>query len=71
MQLESMRIDYSASGIQLEIFGKITTPFNTAYKGYQNFLHTVKNRGYAITENRFDTEIQNSQFFIKLTKAIP
>jgi len=71
MKLETLKINYSPTSIQLEIFGNITTSFNSAYKGYQNFLRTLKKRGYVITENRFDTEIQDSQFFIKLSKAIP
>ncbi len=71
MKLETLKINYTSDSIQLELFGKISSSFNSAYKGYQNYLHTLKKRGYHLTENRFDTEIQNSQFFIKLSRAIP
>jgi len=71
MKLETLKINYSSTSIQLELFGKISTSFNAAYNGYQRFLDTLKKRGYFIAENRFDTEIRDSQFFIKLSRRIP
>jgi len=71
MKLETLKVNYTSDSIQLELFGKISASFNSAYKGYQNFLHALKKRGYHLTENRFDTEIQDSRFFIKLSRAIP
>ncbi len=70
MKLEVLKLDYSAEEIHLEIFGNIISPFNIAYKGYQNLLFVLKQKGYIVNENRFDTQIRNSQFLLKLTKKI-
>ncbi len=70
MKLEVLKLDYSTEEIQLEIFGNIISPFDIAYKGYQNLLFVLKQKGYIVNENRFDTQIRNSQFLLKLTKKI-
>ena len=70
METEILKIDYSNNAMLLEIFGKIRTAFNTAHKGYQQFVSFMKSRGYAVVENRFDTDIDNSQFLVKFTKRI-
>lgn len=70
METEILKIDYTPNFMTLEIFGKIRTAFNTAYKGYQQFVSYMKSKGYTVVENRFDTEINDSKFLIKFTKRI-
>jgi len=70
METEILKIDYSNNAMSLEIFGKIRTAFNTAHKGYQQFVSFMKSKGYAAVENRFDTDINDSKYLIKFTKRI-
>lgn len=70
METEILKIDYSNNAMLLEIFGKIRTAFNTAHKGYQQFVSFMKSKGYAVVENRFDTDIDDSKYLIKFTKRI-
>lgn len=70
METEILKIDYSANAMILEIFGRIQTAFESAYKGYQQFISYMKSKGYIITENRFDTNIRDSKFLVKFTKRI-
>jgi hypothetical protein len=70
METEIFKIDYSPHTMTLEIFGRIMSTFDFAHKGYQQFVSFMKSRGYAVVENRFDTDIDNSQFLVKFTKRI-
>lgn len=71
MKLEVLKADYMPDAVQLEVFGKIRAPFNQAYKGYQGFLRILEKKGYAMSESRFDTQIEASQFLITLTRTAP
>jgi hypothetical protein len=70
METEILKIDYTPNAMSLEIFGKIRTAFNTAHKGYQQFVSFMKSKGYTVVENRFDTDINDSKFLVKFTKRI-
>jgi hypothetical protein len=70
VKLEVLKIDYSSDDVQIEIFGRINTPFDVAYPGYQSFLNILKQRGYTVRESRFDTQIMASQFLVKLVKKV-
>ena len=70
METEILKIDYSADAMTLEIFGRILATFDSAHKGYQQFISSMKSKGYAVTENRFDTNIRDSKFLVKFTKRI-
>lgn len=70
METEILKIDYTPNGMTLEIFGQIRTAFNSAYKGYQQFVSFMKSKGYNVVENRFDTDINDSKFLVKFTKRI-
>ena len=70
MKFNVVKLDYSGSELQLEVFGRIEAPFNMAHKGYRDFLASLKQRGYSVSESRFDTQIRNSEFIIKLKKRI-
>jgi hypothetical protein len=70
MKFNVVKLDYSGSELQLEVFGRIEAPFNMAHKGYRDFLASLKQRGYSVSESRFDTQIRNSEFMIKLKKRI-
>ena len=71
MLLEQLKMDYAPEGISIELFGRVTAPFGQAYQGYQDLMQRLRQSGYRITEQRFDTEIRESKFLIKLTHGIP
>ncbi|MEW6264224.1 MAG: hypothetical protein AB1641_14235 [Thermodesulfobacteriota bacterium] len=70
MRLDVIKADFGAREVGLELFGRIETPFDTAYQGYQSLLDALKSKGYAIKENRLTTEITSSRFLLKLTRGI-
>ena len=70
METEILKIDYSADAMTLEIFGRIHAEFDSAHKGYQQFISFMKSKGYVVTENRFDTNIRESKYLAKFTKRI-
>jgi len=69
MEFEILKIDYITDDVQIEVFGHIGAPFKTAYRGYQNLINGLKNKGYALQESRFDTDIRKSQFLLKLQRT--
>ena len=70
METEILKIDYSTNALILEIFGRVQTAFDSAHKGYQQFISYMKSKGYTVMENRFDTNIRDSKFLVKFTKRI-
>jgi hypothetical protein len=70
METDILKIDFSANAMTLEIFGRIQTDFDSAHKGYQQFISFMKSKGYSVTENRFDTDIRESKYLAKFTKRI-
>jgi len=70
METEILKIDYSPDAMTLEIFGRVQADFDSAHKGYQQFISYMKSKGYAVTEDRFDTNIRESKYLAKFTKRI-
>ncbi len=70
MVADVLKADYEESMLRLKLFVKTETPFNSAYKGYQSFLSIMKQKGYGVRENNFDTSIQDSQFLVELDRKI-
>ena len=68
MKVEALKIDYKQDKIHIELFGTINALFDAAYNGYQNFIDMLNHKGYVLTENRFDTKISTSEFFVKFSK---
>lgn len=70
VKLEFLKLDYSENEIKIEFFGRIMAPFDKAHQGYKRFLKILKRKEYIVKENRFETEIKESQLLIKLKKRI-
>ncbi len=60
--LENLKINYTGKNVTTEIYGVIHSDFDSAYKGYQILLKTLEKKGYIITENSFNTRIDQSEF---------
>ena len=70
LQLEILKADYIDSKIQVEAFGTAHVPFDVAYKSYQKLQQQLRRRGYAISEERFGTRINQSDFMIRFDKEL-
>jgi hypothetical protein len=70
MELLVLKLDYTRQAVNLEFFGTTLAPFDEAHHGYQHFLQIIRERGYVISDSRFETEIKESQLLIKLKKSI-
>lgn len=68
IQLNEINIDYLNDSLHIEISGMITAPFDTAYRGFQTAVTSLRRMNYTVDENKFDTQIQTSDFLLKLTK---
>jgi hypothetical protein len=70
MQLAHLKLDYQNAQMLLDITGRIETPFNLAQRGFDHFISVMKYRGYRVMQRQFNTEIEHSQFKLKLQKRI-
>ena len=70
IELEVLKLDYLADGIQMKMFGRVNASFRRAQKEYRDFIGHLKRHGYVVEESRFDTEIKESRFIINLKKRV-
>ena len=68
MMLEVLTLTYSANELKMELYGPIKTPFDQAHASYQRFLKIAEQKGYTITESKFDTVIDESKILVRLVK---
>ncbi|MEJ2038643.1 MAG: hypothetical protein P8X55_06870 [Desulfosarcinaceae bacterium] len=67
LTLERLKIDYGGDKVNVELFGDIQAPFDTAHGGYQELTRRLRQRGYKIVENKFETQISSSKIVLKFT----
>lgn len=70
LELKSLKADYTAGGVEIEVFGSAIAPFENSYKAYQELQQQLRRRGYIIRSERFDTQINTSDFMIRLAKEL-
>ena len=68
MQVEILKIDYGSEEIEVEMFGHIRAPFKRALADYQQLIRKIKQKRYVVKESRFDTDIRDSQFLLKIKR---
>lgn len=68
LALDHLKIDMASGQVRLELSGNIDAPFEVAHGGYQRFLHQMTARGYRVDESRFETQINQSQVVLKLSR---
>lgn len=66
--LESIKANYSDDQVVVDVFGKANAKFEVAYKAYQKLQQRLRQRGYKVTEERFDTQINVSNFMLQFVK---
>lgn len=69
LQLRTLKVDYGGDAVRVELFGDIEAPFEEAHDRYKRFLQRLKDKGYRIEENRFETQISRSQIVLKLIRS--
>lgn len=70
MIVDVLTVNYESGQMDLKVFGKVKAPFKTAYKGYRDFLMSLKQKGYKVADSRFNTEISSSTFTTRLSRGI-
>jgi len=70
VKVENLKITYTDKEVKTEVYGRIKSNFDTAYKGYQVLLKTLENNGYEITESSLNTQIEQSEFRFTFTGRI-
>jgi hypothetical protein len=68
--IDTLKLDYAANEVRIESFGRISGPFEKAHRDFQDLLAGLAQKGYAIQEKHFDTQISASSFLLRLTKRI-
>lgn len=71
LKLEVLKADYDDRKVRVEAFGTSQAPFEVSYKAYQGLQQQLRQRGYDITQERFDTRIDRSDFMIQCAKELP
>lgn len=69
--LENVKVNYVDDKVAVKAFGKAQAPFEMAYKAYQKLQERLRQRGYTVTKERFDTQINASSFVLEFGKAVP
>ena len=70
LELKSLKADYMGSKVEIEVFGNARASFETAYKAYRELQQQLQYRGYTLQSNRFDTQINTSDFMIRFAKEL-
>lgn len=69
-RLLSLKADYKDNELEVEIFGRIDSGFETAFRNYQQILTALEKDGYRIIERRFDTLIRRSEFMVRFSRKV-
>jgi hypothetical protein len=70
LSVDGLVADFAEDELKVETFAKVRQPFDTAYKGYQEFLFVMRQKGYVVGESEFNTSIQESRFSVRFKKRI-
>jgi hypothetical protein len=70
LRVENIKADYSDDRVEIKAFGTAEAPFETSYKAYQKLRKRLLQRGYQMTDERFDTRINASQFVLHFAKEV-
>lgn len=71
LEFESLNLDYARTGLKITLAGRIAVPFDAAHSSYKQFLLDLEKKGFRITDSRFNTTIDISDFLLTLEKAFP
>ncbi len=63
-----LKADYNKGNLKLELLGKVTVPFDKAFRGYQRFCRIMTKKGYTLVNRNFNTSISESQFVVTLER---
>jgi len=71
MRITDITVKYADDGaVIITLRGTASIPFKQAYVGYQTFGRVLEHKGYTLDESRFDTQISDSEFYMKLRKKV-
>ncbi len=70
MTVELIDGSYGESGLNADIRGLISMPFDQAYRTYQRAILILNKKGYRVDKSSFSTTISKSHFVLKLARTI-
>ena len=70
MRLERLKIAFSPRQVQMDLYGSIDAPFDSAHSGYQRFLRGLEQAGYRLLAHRFETRIDTSRVTLTLQRVV-
>ena len=70
MTVELIDGSYGESGLEADVRGLISMPFDQAYRTYQRAILILNKKGYRVDKSSFSTTISKSHFVLKLARTI-
>ncbi len=70
ISVDMLRVDYGQDSVEVKAIVKVKAPFEEAYRGYQAFVSSMRQKGYVLEQGDFNTTIAESQFLVRLEKKI-
>ena len=68
LRVENIKVDYAEDKVDVKVFGVAQAPFEASYKAYRDLRQRLRQRGYRMVGDRFDTRINTSHFVIEFAK---
>jgi hypothetical protein len=70
LRVENIKAVYTEDRVAITAFGTALAPFEASHKAYQALRLGLSKRGYRVTDERFDTQINTSHFVLQFAKEM-
>lgn len=70
LRVKNIKADYTKDKVSIKAYGTAHAPFETSYKAYQALRRRLARRGYQLIDDRFDTQINASDFVLQFAKEL-
>ncbi len=70
LRVENIKAEYAEDHVTITAFGTALAPFEASYKAFQALRQRLTTRGYRMTDDRFDTQINASHFVLQFIKEV-
>lgn len=70
LRVKNIKADYTKDKVSIKAYGTAHAPFEASYKAYQALRQRLSSRGYQLIDDRFDTQINASDFVLQFAKEL-
>lgn len=70
LRVKNIKAEYTQDKVKIKAYGTAHAPFEASYKAYQALRRRLSSRGYQLIDDRFDTQINASDFVLQFTKEL-